>query len=338
MNSNNKRFNKLLLELIKNNKIKNNKIFIEDIYEIINDDNKELFFKYLSNEGYIIDYNEKIDNFDYNEDSLSFYLKEISNFEVFSNEEEKYYFELYKKNPSEELKNFIAEHNLKLVVALAKCYTNTSIEFLDLIQAGNIGLLRSIDKFDIDKGYKFSSYASTWILKEIRNTIAIDSRTIKLPHWVNEKMTKIVSERRKFIIKKGYEPTILELSKLTGYKEEEIKEILSSEKQIISLNSYVSSNCEDTDATLEELIPDTNNISVEEEVINNLYIKKFWELAKESLTENEYKVLMLRYDKEFNVMKTCEKIGAELNVTKQRIGKIEKDAKRKCRRKLNYYI
>jgi len=328
----NKNYDQLLLKLNKKGKIKNNKISIENIYEFFLGEYPEDFIQYIENKGYTITF-DNVNNEFYgcSEDLVTEYFKELRNIKVFTEEEEKYYFSLYKNKPTTELKKFLIEHNLRLVVSIANDYKDKGIEFLDLIQAGNIGLMKAVDRFDVDKGYKFSTYAMSYILRDIQEIIEKNSRTIRIPRWMHDKITKITYVSNALKDKTGNEPSLEELSKETGYSKETIEKALSYNRAIFSIDSNIKNDTKKSEATFAELIPDENAF-IKEEVIGKMQIEQFWKLAKEELTEREFEVLKLRYDKDLNQINTLKAIQENLNISHQAVALREKKAMKKCRR------
>ena len=268
-------------------------------------------------------------------DLVGMYLQELS-FSILTQEEE---FELAKRIKEGDDKAFekLVNHNLRLVIKWAKYYRNRGLAFLDLIQAGNEGLLKAAQKFDGTKGYKFSTYATWWIKQNITRTIADTSRNIRIPVHAYEQINKVKAAITSYKINNGYEPTAQELSDILGYDKARVEELSKYLTDTVSLNTRIG---EEDDTELASFIADEDDI--EETVTNGLLRDKIEEVLDE-LTEREKDVLMLRYGLRDGRVHTLEEIGNMYNVTRERIRQIESKALRKLRhpmrrRKLEGFI
>ena len=229
------KFDLLVAKLIALDKIDANRICLSDLDFSFNDESEYFeFLNYLEGKNYIIvpGFFDK-DNDDGASKLTSNitlqYLDEIGSFSLFSYEEEKYYFDLYSKSKSIELRNFIACHNLKLVVYTAKEFNANGLDFIDLVQEGNEGLLVAIERFDYSKGVKFSTYAYYWIKSFISKSIANKSRVIRLPYKLHENVTKVYKVKEKLLSDLGYEPSYSEIALMAGFTEEEVIKFFTCE-------------------------------------------------------------------------------------------------------------
>ncbi len=271
-------------------------------------------------------------------DPVRMYLKEIGQIKLLTNEEEA---ELADRivEGDELAKATLAEANLRLVVSIAKRYVGRGMLFLDLIQEGNIGLMKAVDKFDAEKGFKFSTYATWWIRQAITRAIADQARTIRVPVHMVETINKLARVERQLTLELNREPTEEELSKKMGTTVEKIRDIYKISQEPVSLETPIG---EEDDSHLGDFIPDETNMSPEEFAINELLKDEISEVLL-TLTEREEKVIRLRFGLEDGRPRTLEEVGQLFGVTRERIRQIEAKALRKLRhpsrsRKLKDYL
>ena len=259
-------------------------------------------------------------------DPVRMYLKEIGKISLLSLEEE---LELSKRidEGDEEAKSILAESNLRLVVSIAKRYVGRNLSFLDLIQEGNIGLMKAVDKFDSSKGYKFSTYATWWIRQAITRAIADQAKTIRVPVHMVETINKLKRVQRQMTLELDREPTEEELSKELGMPEEKIREIIKISLDPLSLETPIG---EEEDSHLGDFVKDENSLSPEEYAINEVLKDEISELLL-TLTEREEQVIKLRFGLVDGTCRTLEEVGSIFGVTRERIRQIEAKALRKLR-------
>ncbi|WP_041742691.1 RNA polymerase sigma factor RpoD [Caldicellulosiruptor obsidiansis] len=260
------------------------------------------------------------------DDPVRMYLKEIGKIPLLTPEEE---IELAKRieQGDEEAKKRLAEANLRLVVSIAKRYVGRGMLFLDLIQEGNLGLLKAVEKFDYRKGYKFSTYATWWIRQAITRAIADQARTIRIPVHMVETINKLVRVSRQLLQEKGREPTPEEIAKEMNMPVEKVREILKIAQEPVSLETPIG---EEEDSHLGDFIPDDDALAPSEAAAYSMLKEQLLEVL-DSLNEREKKVLKLRFGLEDGRARTLEEVGKEFNVTRERIRQIEAKALRKLR-------
>ena len=272
------------------------------------------------------------------EDPVRMYLKEIGKVPLLSAEEE---IELAKKMEmgDEEAKKRLAEANLRLVVSIAKRYVGRGLLFLDLIQEGNLGLIKAVEKFDYRKGYKFSTYATWWIRQAITRAIADQARTIRIPVHMVETINKLIRVSRQLLQELGREPTPEEIAAVLKMPEERVREILKISQEPVSLETPIG---EEEDSHLGDFIQD-DNVPVPADAAAFTLLREQLSEVLSTLTEREQKVLRLRFGLDDGRARTLEEVGKEFNVTRERIRQIEAKALRKLRhpsrsRKLKDYL
>lgn len=260
------------------------------------------------------------------DDPVHLYLKEIGNYPLLTIEEE---VELAKRieEGDEDAKQLLAESNLRLVVSIAKRYVGRGLSFLDLIQEGNLGLIKAVDKFDYTKGFKFSTYATWWIRQAITRSIADQSRTIRIPVHMSEIINKTYRVSRTLLQELGREPTEQELADAMDMPIEKVREVLKISSDPISLDIPIG---EEDDSRLGDFIRDDNIMGPEESASYSILRDQILKLL-DTLTEREQRVLLLRFGLTDGRTRTLEEVGKEFNVTRERIRQIEAKALRKLR-------
>lgn len=260
------------------------------------------------------------------DDPVRMYLKEIGKVPLLTAQEE---VEIAQRmaEGDEEAKHQLAEANLRLVVSIAKRYVGRGMLFLDLIQEGNLGLIKAVEKFDYRKGYKFSTYATWWIRQAITRAIADQARTIRIPVHMVETINKLIRVNRQLVQEYGREPRPDEIAKEMGISEEKVREIIKIAQEPVSLETPIG---EEDDSHLGDFIPDDDAPAPAEAVASTLLKEQLMDVLN-SLTPREAKVLRLRYGLDDGKARTLEEVGKEFNVTRERIRQIEAKALRKLR-------
>ena len=260
------------------------------------------------------------------DDPVRMYLKEIGRVPLLKSEEE---VELAKRmeEGDEEAKRRLAEANLRLVVSIAKRYVGRGMLFLDLIQEGNLGLIKAVEKFDYRKGYKFSTYATWWIRQAITRSIADQARTIRIPVHMVETINKLIRVSRQLLQELGREPSPEEIAKEMNISEEKVREIIKIAQEPVSLETPIG---EEEDSHLGDFIPD-DDIPAPAEAAAFTLLKEQLIDVLDTLTDREEKVLRLRFGLDDGRARTLEEVGKEFNVTRERIRQIEAKALRKLR-------
>ena len=277
------------------------------------------------------DFNNDVIVDDYTDDSVKQYLKEIGKIPTFSEDEEKEIFRKYNNAIDEKekikIKQEIVTANLKLVVSIAKKYVKPSYSILDVIQDGNIGLMKAIDKYDLNRGYKFSTYATWWIKQSITRALSEKSRIIRLPVHICELIRKVSAVREKIAYELGREPNDDELAKSLGISVQRLKEVTTSINDPISLQTPVG---EDDDESIESFVPDETH-SIEEDY-HKIELKDLLADILPTLKKREEIVIRLRFGIDNDKILTLDEVGNVLGVTRERIRQIESKALRKLNR------
>ena len=291
---------------------------IEPDLEDIDETEKDLLFQDMQDMSFVDNLNV--------DDPVKMFLKEIGKIRLLTYEEENILAERMLKGDKEAKKQLI-ESNLRLVVSIAKKYIGRGMNFLDLIQEGNLGLIKAVDKFDQSKGYKFSTYATWWIRQAITRAIADQARTIRIPVHMVETINKLIKTSRHLLQTLGREPTPEEIAKELEMPVEKVREILKVAQEPISLETPVG---EEDESNLGNFIPDDDAPSPSEQAADTL-LREHIEEVMQTLTPREAKVLKLRFGLEDGRMRTLEEVGKEFDVTRERIRQIEAKALRKLR-------
>lgn len=260
------------------------------------------------------------------DDSVKIYLKDIGRVPLLTADQE---IELAKRmeEGDEEAKHVLSEANLRLVVSIAKRYVGRGMQFLDLIQEGNLGLMKAVEKFDYTKGFKFSTYATWWIRQAITRAIADQARTIRIPVHMVETINKQVRATRQLLQKLGREPSAEEIAAYLGCSVERVREIQKIAQDPVSLETPIG---EEEDSHLGDFLEDTTALSPSDVVESNMLKEQLIQVLN-TLTPREEKVLRLRYGLDDSHPRTLEEVGKEFNVTRERIRQIEAKALRKLR-------
>lgn len=342
------KFDAIIKRIAKDNKIKEEKVNSLGL----SDNEKEIFLTYLTLKNIDVideeilsdDFNgledanienngmneyeniEYGDVYGYSGDPIRMYLKDIGKIPLLTPEEEK---EVAKKaaEGSLEATKKLGEANLRLVVSIAKKYVGRGLDFLDLIEEGNLGLIKAVEKFDVTKGYKFSTYATWWIRQAITRAIADQARTIRVPVHMVETINKLIRVKNKLIQELGREPSVSELSEKMGLTEEKVRQIMLYSREPVSLEVTIG---EDEDSTLGEFVADEEELLPEDYVMNNNLRDKLLEMIS-SFSDRERDVIMLRFGFYDGKPRTLEEVGQKYGVTRERIRQIESKALRKLR-------
>ena len=283
-----------------------------------------------------------VDNVDsFADDSVRLYLREIGKIPLLTPEEEA---DLAQRilEGDKAAKDKMVESNMRLVVSIAKRYSGRGLDFLDLIQEGNTGLLRAVDKFDPSKGFKFSTYATWWIRQAITRAIADQARTIRIPVHMVETINKVLRSSRKLTQELNREPTNEEIANEMGMDVEKIEYVMRIKQDIASLDASVGKDGDDEDSVLGDFVEDEERISPEDSAANQILKEQLAEIIT-SLSDREQKIIKLRFGIGGGRPHTLEEVGAEFSVTRERIRQIEAKALSKLRKhkdtkKLHEYL
>lgn len=318
----------------------NNKISIDSINDFdLSVEEYETLLEALKQAGIEIEeYNEtKEDEFDVNsadyvDDSVRMYMKEMGQIKLLTREEEQ---ELGYKIAagSESAKKQLVEHNLRLVVSIAKKYAGRGLDFLDLIQEGNVGLTKAAEKFDVNKGNKFSTYAIWWIRQSLNSAIADQGKTIRNPIHINEKINKMRRIESDYYLKTQSVPTDKELGDELGITEKEVRLLKRSAQEMISLDVPIN---EDNETLLKDILIASD--ITEDRVVSNINFRVMLKLMKKILNKREYGILLMRSGIYTGTKMTLEEVSSVYKVTRERVRQIEAKAKRKMIRKKEQYM
>ena len=301
---------------------------LDDLYNVFNENNIPVVSEEESDGGsekILLDDNTLTKDLNIN-DPVRMYLKEIGQIKLLTNEEE---LDLADRIVAgdEEAKTILAEANLRLVVSIAKRYVGRGMLFLDLIQEGNIGLMKAVEKFDVTKGYKFSTYATWWIRQAITRAIADQARTIRVPVHMVETINKLARIQRQLTLELNREPSEEELAKKMNTSVDKIREIYKISQEPVSLETPIG---EEDDSHLGDFIKDESSMSPEEYATNEI-LKEEIKSVLMTLQVREQEVLELRFGLVDGTCHTLEEVGKKFNVTRERIRQIEAKALRKLR-------
>ena len=314
---------------------------LDELYNLFNENNIAIVSEEDNEEdgkdSLLLDDNDITKDLTIN-DPVRMYLKEIGQIKLLTMDEE---LELADRilEGDEQAKSVLAEANLRLVVSIAKRYVGRGMLFLDLIQEGNIGLMKAVEKFDVSKGYKFSTYATWWIRQAITRAIADQARTIRVPVHMVETINKLARIQRQLTLELNREPTEQELAKKMNMSIDKVRDIYKISQEPVSLETPIG---EEDDSHLGDFIKDERNMSPEEYATNEMLKDEISEVLL-TLTEREEKVIRLRFGLEDGKSRTLEEVGQMFGVTRERIRQIEAKALRKLRhpsrsRKLKDYM
>lgn len=275
------------------------------------------------------------------DDSVRLYLREIGKIPLLTPEEEADLAQRIVKG-DKKAKDKMVESNMRLVVSIAKRYGGRGLDFLDLIQEGNTGLLRAVDKFDPDKGFKFSTYATWWVRQAITRAIADQARTIRIPVHMVETINKVLRTTRKLTTELNREPTNEEIAKALDMEPDKIDYVMRIKQDIASLDASVGKEGDDEDSVLGDFVEDEERTSPEESASNQILKEQLSEIIA-TLTDREQKIIRLRFGIGGGRPHTLEEVGEEFDVTRERIRQIEAKALNKLRKnkdtkKLHEYL
>ena len=300
-------------------------LLIENHIDIVADDNETSGGAKAKEEAVVLSDEELTKDVNIN-DPVRMYLKEIGKIPLLSADEEMKY-SIAAAAGDEDAKRILAESNLRLVVSIAKRYVGRGLLFLDLIQEGNIGLMKAVEKFDYDKGFKFSTYATWWIRQAITRALADQARTIRVPVHMVETINKMARVQRQLTLELNREPSEEEIAKKMGIGVDKVREVMKISQDPVSLETPIG---EEDDSHLGDFMKDERSMSPEEYATNEI-LKEEIKSVLLTLQEREQEVLELRFGLVDGTSHTLEEVGKKFNVTRERIRQIEAKALRKLR-------
>ncbi len=292
---------------------------------VMDDDLDDNFIKDVDEEEIDLDAIDLLEGIG-TEDPVRMYLKEIGTVPLL-NAEEELRLAKRKADGDDDAKERLIEANLRLVVSIAKRYTGRGMSFLDLVQEGNLGLIKGVEKFDYTKGYKLSTYATWWIRQSVTRALADQARTIRVPVHMVETINKMSKMQRKLTLELGYEPTVSELAEALDMSEDKVMEIMQIAREPASLETPIG---EEDDSNLGDFVAD-NNVVTPEGNVESVMLREHIDALLGDLKERERQVIVLRFGLEDGHPRTLEEVGKEFNVTRERIRQIEAKALRKLR-------
>ncbi|SEU33563.1 RNA polymerase, sigma 70 subunit, RpoD [Lacrimispora sphenoides] len=293
--------------------------------DLLLDDDLDDGFKEMDEEDIDLDAIDLLDGIG-TEDPVRMYLKEIGTVPLL-NAEEELRLAKRKADGDDDAKERLIEANLRLVVSIAKRYTGRGMSFLDLVQEGNLGLIKGVEKFDYTKGYKLSTYATWWIRQSVTRALADQARTIRVPVHMVETINKMSKMQRKLTLELGYEPSVSELAEALDMTEDKVMEIMQIAREPASLETPIG---EEDDSNLGDFVAD-NNVVTPEGNVESVMLREHIDALLGDLKERERQVIVLRFGLEDGHPRTLEEVGKEFNVTRERIRQIEAKALRKLR-------
>ncbi len=293
--------------------------------DLLLDDDLDDGFKEMDEEDIDLDAIDLLEGIG-TEDPVRMYLKEIGTVPLL-NAEEELRLAKRKADGDDNAKERLIEANLRLVVSIAKRYTGRGMSFLDLVQEGNLGLIKGVEKFDYTKGYKLSTYATWWIRQSVTRALADQARTIRVPVHMVETINKMSKMQRKLTLELGYEPSVSELAEALDMTEDKVMEIMQIAREPASLETPIG---EEDDSNLGDFVAD-NNVVTPEGNVESVMLREHIDALLGDLKERERQVIVLRFGLEDGHPRTLEEVGKEFNVTRERIRQIEAKALRKLR-------
>ena len=292
---------------------------------LLDDDLDDGFIKDVDEEDIDLDAIDLLEGIG-TEDPVRMYLKEIGTVPLL-NAEEELRLAKRKADGDDDAKERLIEANLRLVVSIAKRYTGRGMSFLDLVQEGNLGLIKGVEKFDYTKGYKLSTYATWWIRQSVTRALADQARTIRVPVHMVETINKMSKMQRNLTLELGYEPSVAELAEALDMSEDKVMEIMQIAREPASLETPIG---EEDDSNLGDFVAD-NNVVTPEGNVESVMLREHIDALLGDLKERERQVIVLRFGLEDGHPRTLEEVGKEFNVTRERIRQIEAKALRKLR-------